>query len=61
MLGKGQEAARIGLTAHTAVLHKLVSKGFEGETILRLEPTGKQGKNQFSTGTRIRWAKGYEI
>jgi hypothetical protein len=30
-----------------------------GETNLRLEPTGKQGKNQFSMG--IRWAKDYEI
>ncbi len=29
MFGKGKEAARIGLTAHTAVLHKLVSKGLE--------------------------------
>ena len=30
-----------------------------GETSLRLEPTGKQGKNQFSAG--VRWAKDYEI
>jgi PD-(D/E)XK endonuclease len=30
-----------------------------GETSLRLESTGKQGKNQFSTG--VRWAKDYEI
>ncbi len=30
-----------------------------GETSLRLEATGKQGKNQFSTG--VRWAKDYEI
>jgi hypothetical protein len=29
MFGKGKEAARIGLAAHTAVLHKLVSKGLE--------------------------------
>jgi len=29
MFGKGKEAARIGLTAHTAVLHKLVSRGLE--------------------------------
>jgi len=29
MFGKGQEAARIGLAAHTAVLHKLVSIGLE--------------------------------
>ncbi len=29
MFGKGNEAARIGLAAHTAVLHKLVSKGLE--------------------------------
>ena len=29
MLGKHKEAARIGLAAHTAVLHKLVSRGFE--------------------------------
>ena len=30
-----------------------------GETNLRLEPTGKQGKNQFSIAAR--WAKDYEI
>ena len=30
-----------------------------GETNLRLEPTGRQGKNQFSVG--VRWAKDYEI
>ncbi len=30
-----------------------------GETNLRLEPTGKQGKNRFSAG--VRWAKDYEI
>lgn len=30
-----------------------------GETSLRLEHTGKQGKNQFSTG--LRWARDYEI
>ena len=30
-----------------------------GETSLRLEPTGRQGKNQFSFG--VRWAKDYEI
>jgi hypothetical protein len=29
MIGKDKEAARIGLAAHTAVLHKLVSKGLE--------------------------------
>jgi len=29
MLTDGKEIARIGLTAHTAVLHKLVSKGLE--------------------------------
>lgn len=29
MPGKAQEAAKIGLAAHTAVLHKLVSKGLE--------------------------------
>ena len=29
MLGKGKEAARIGLVTHTAVLHKLVSRGLE--------------------------------
>jgi len=29
MFGKDKEAARIGLAAHTAVLHKLVSKGLE--------------------------------
>lgn len=29
MFGKGKEAARIGLAAHTAVLHKLVSTGLE--------------------------------
>jgi hypothetical protein len=30
-----------------------------GETALRLEFTGKQGKNQYSEG--VRWAKDYEI
>ncbi len=30
-----------------------------GDTNLRLEPTGKQGKNTFSAG--VRWAKDYEI
>jgi PD-(D/E)XK endonuclease len=30
-----------------------------GETNLRLEATGRQGKNQFSKG--VRWAKDYEI
>jgi hypothetical protein len=30
-----------------------------GETNLRLEPTGKQGKNMYSAG--VRWAKDYEI
>jgi PD-(D/E)XK endonuclease len=30
-----------------------------GETNLRLEPSGKQGKNGFSAG--VRWAKDYEI
>ncbi|HLZ61963.1 MAG TPA: group I intron-associated PD-(D/E)XK endonuclease [Ktedonosporobacter sp.] len=30
-----------------------------GETTLRLEPTGKQGENQFSI--RARWAKDYEV
>jgi hypothetical protein len=29
MFGKDKEAARIGLAAHTAVLHKLVSRGLE--------------------------------
>jgi len=29
------------------------------QTSLRLEPTGKQGKNQYSSG--VRWAKDYEI
>jgi len=29
MFGESKEAARIGLAAHTAVLHKLVSKGLE--------------------------------
>lgn len=29
MFEEGQKAARIGLAAHTAVLHKLVSKGLE--------------------------------
>jgi hypothetical protein len=29
MFGKGKEAARIGLAAHTAVLHKLISRGLE--------------------------------
>jgi hypothetical protein len=29
------------------------------QTSLRLEPTGKQGKNQYSEG--VRWAKNYEI
>ncbi len=29
MIGKDKEAARIGLAAHTAVLHKLVSRGLE--------------------------------
>src|SRR6266566_4254189 len=29
MFGKDKEAVRIGLVAHTAVLHKLVSKGLE--------------------------------
>ena len=29
------------------------------QTSLRLEPTGKQGKNQYSEG--MRWAKDYEI
>ena len=29
------------------------------QTSLRLEPTGKQGKNQYSDG--VRWAKDYEI
>ncbi len=29
MFGKGKDPARIGLTAHTAILHKLVSVGFE--------------------------------
>lgn len=29
MLEKHHDAARIGLTAHTAILHKLVSMGFE--------------------------------
>lgn len=29
IFGKGKNAARIGLVAHTAVLHKLVSKGLE--------------------------------
>jgi hypothetical protein len=29
MIGKDKEAARIGLAAHTAVLHKLVSKELE--------------------------------
>ncbi|HEY6285954.1 MAG TPA: group I intron-associated PD-(D/E)XK endonuclease [Ktedonobacteraceae bacterium] len=29
MIGKDKEAARIGLAAHTAVLHKLVSKDLE--------------------------------
>jgi PD-(D/E)XK endonuclease len=29
MFGKGNEAARIGLAAHTAVLNKLVSRGLE--------------------------------
>jgi hypothetical protein len=29
MFGKDKEAARIGLAAHIAVLHKLVSKGLE--------------------------------
>lgn len=29
MFGKDKEAARIGLSAHTAVLHKLVSRGLE--------------------------------
>lgn len=29
MIGKDKQAARMGLAAHTAVLHKLVSKGLE--------------------------------
>ena len=29
MFGKDKDPARIGLTAHTAILHKLVSMGFE--------------------------------
>jgi len=29
MFEKDKEAARIGLAAHTAVLHKLISRGFE--------------------------------
>lgn len=29
MLGKDKDPARIGLTAHTAILHKLVSMGLE--------------------------------
>jgi PD-(D/E)XK nuclease superfamily protein len=29
MIGKDKKAARIGLAAHTAILHKLVSMGFE--------------------------------
>ena len=29
MFGKDKEAARIGLEAHTAVLHKLISRGLE--------------------------------
>jgi len=32
-----------------------------GDTNLRLEPTGKQGKNQYSSGVGVRWAKVYEI
>jgi len=32
-----------------------------GGTNLRLEPTGKQGKNQYSSGVGVRWAKDYEI
>src|SRR5712692_1807860 len=32
-----------------------------GNTNLRLEPTGKQGKNQYSAGVGVRWAKDYEI
>ena len=35
MFEEGQEAARIGLAAHTAVLHKLVSRGLEA-----LQPLG---------------------
>ncbi len=30
-----------------------------GEMSIRLTPTGKQGKNQYSAG--VRWAKDYEI
>ena len=29
MIGKDKDPARIGLTAHTAILHKFVSMGFE--------------------------------
>jgi len=29
MFGKDKDPARIGLTAHTAILHKLVSMGLE--------------------------------
>jgi len=67
--GKGKRQKRgyqgdgeyFGVYSHnlrkTYMIH--VDKCPIGDTNLRLEPTGKQGKNAFSAG--VRWAKDYEI